>query len=224
MRDEIVGRPDPAVEPWLDRIVATEALFVTDERQRIVAWSSAAQRLLGYSPEEIVGRSCYLVLMGRETDGHPVCRRDCPVTANARHGRGTAPYEVAARSRDGLVKCLRNTILVVTGPDGTFRVIHLLQEMQSRPAPALARRPGTASERAAEARVAEERAPITERLTRRELEVLRLFAAGSTIDEIAGALTISVFTARNHIANIQRKLGARNRLEVVVLGMRRGLV
>jgi hypothetical protein len=73
---------------------------------------------------------------------------------------------------------------VVTGPDGTFRVIHLLQEMQSRPAPALARRPGPASERPAE-----ERAPITERPTHRELEVLRLFTADSTIDEIAGALT-----------------------------------
>jgi two-component system response regulator DesR len=65
---------------------------------------------------------------------------------------------------------------------------------------------------------------MVESLTRRELEVLRLFAQGATIDEIAGTLTISVFTARNHIANIGRKLGARNRLETVLLGMRRGLV
>jgi len=33
-----------------------------------------------------------------------------------------------------------------------------------------------------------------------------------------------VFTARNHIASVGRKLGARSRLEIVLLGMRRGLV
>ena len=54
--------------------------------------------------------------------------------------------------------------------------------------------------------------------------MLRHFAAGSTIDEIAELLSISVFTARNHIANVGRKLGARSRLEIVLLGMRRGLV
>jgi DNA-binding CsgD family transcriptional regulator len=65
---------------------------------------------------------------------------------------------------------------------------------------------------------------MVETLTRRELEVLRLFSQGATIDEIGESLTISVFTARNHIANIGRKLGARSRLETVLLAMRRGLV
>jgi len=68
------------------RIACADGLFVTDQRQRIVNWSSAAQRVLGYSPEEVVGQPCYRVLMGRELDGHPVCRRECQVTANARRG------------------------------------------------------------------------------------------------------------------------------------------
>jgi PAS domain S-box-containing protein len=200
----------------LGRVATADGLFVTDERQRIVTWSSAAQRMLGYSPEEVVGQPCYLVLMGREPDGHPVCGPFCSVTRNARRGRATAAYEVTARDRDGRVKCFSNSVLVLEEENPThFNVIHLLRET----ATALAGR--RAASDAPEDPAAE---PPIEALTRRQLEVLRLFADGLSIEEIAEALTISIYTARNHIASIQHKLGARNRLEVVLLGMRYGLV
>jgi PAS domain S-box-containing protein len=199
-------------DPWVGRLASSEGMFVTDDHQRIVAWSSAAQRLLGFSPEEAVGRTCYQVVMGREPDGHPVCGRNCSVTRNARRLRGTASYEVVAHARDGAAKCLANTVLVIEGPEGAFHVVHLLRE-----APAAV--PVT---RRLEAPKGEE--PLVETLTRRELEVVRLLAQGATIDEIASDLTISVLTARNHTANIARKLGAHSRLETVLLAMRHGLV
>jgi DNA-binding CsgD family transcriptional regulator len=49
-------------------------------------------------------------------------------------------------------------------------------------------------------------------------------ADGSTIEDVADAFTISIFTARNHIASLERKLGARSRLELVLQGMRAGLI
>ena len=201
-------------DPWVGRLAASDGMFITDDRQRIIAWSSAAQRMLGFSPEEAIGRTCYQVVMGREPDGHPVCGRNCTVTRNARRGRGTAAYEVTARARDGGVRSLSNSVLVVDGPEQAFHVVHLLREVAPAARVANPRRPAPA----------DVDDPMVESLTRRELEVLRHFAHGSTIDEIAGALTISVFTVRNHIANIGRKLGARNRLEIVLLAMRRGLV
>ena len=200
-------------DPWVGRLAASEGMFVTDDRQRIVAWSSAAQRLLGFSPEEAVGRTCYQVVMGREPDGHPVCGRNCSVTRNARRLRGTAAYEVVAHSRDGAVKCLSNSVLVIEGPEGAFHVVHLLRETPT--AAPVARRVQVTPP--AEVK-------LVESLTRRELEVLRLMAQGASIDEIAASLTISVLTARNHSANIARKLGAHSRLETVLLGMRHGLV
>jgi PAS domain S-box-containing protein len=203
------------VDPWVGRIASTDGMFVTDGRQRIVAWSSAAQRMLGFSPDEAIGKTCFQVVMGREPDGHPVCGRNCSVTRNARRGRGTASYEVVAHCRDGGAKSLSNTVLVLDAEGDGFHVVHLLKESAIPAAPAgrepLPATPGDTD-------------PMVETLTRRELEVLRHFAAGSTIDEIADALSISVFTARNHIANVGRKLGARSRLEIVLLGMRRGLV
>lgn len=213
-----IERDDTGVieEPWLGRIACADGLFVTDQHQRIVSWSSAAQRLLGYSPEEVVGQPCYRVLMGRELDGHPVCRRECQVTANARRGRGTAAYEVSAPSRDGVMKCLSASVVVREGSAGEFHVLHLLREVSARPV-----RPTHADP---ERPRPERRIELLEHLTRRELEVLRLFADGRTTDEIAAMLNISVFTARNHIASVQRKLGARSRLEVVLLGQRSGLI
>jgi len=200
-------------DPWVGRMAASEGMFVTDDHQRIVAWSSAAQRLLGFSPEEAIGRTCYQMVMGREPDGHPVCGRNCSVTRNARRLRGTASYEVVAHARDGGAKCLANTVLVIEGPEGAFHVVHLLRETQAAP---------TATRRVEVPSAAPE--PLVETLTRRELEVVRLLSQGATIDEIASTLTISVLTARNHTANIARKLGAHSRLESVLLAMRHGLV
>jgi DNA-binding NarL/FixJ family response regulator len=53
-----------------------------------------------------------------------------------------------------------------------------------------------------------------EALTVRELEIARLVAHGSTNGEIAAALFISAGTVKNHVAAIQRKLGARNRVGI----------
>ncbi len=59
-------------------------------------------------------------------------------------------------------------------------------------------------------------------LTARELEVARLVAAGKTNAEIAANLVISAGTAKTHIANIQRKLGARNRVGVAAWAWQHG--
>jgi PAS domain S-box-containing protein len=200
-------------ETWLGRIAATDALFVTDDKQRVRAWSAAAQRLLGYSAAEVVGQLCYDVVMGSRPDGHPVCGTSCPVTRNARRGRGTASYPVTAVARDGSQRYLDNTVLVLERPRGSFRVVHLLRESCETPPARPAAKPPQV-----------EAMPLAEPLTRRELEVLRVFARGATLDEVASELSISVFTARNHATNVEHKLGAGNRLQMVLEGMRRGLV
>ncbi|MCK6492042.1 MAG: helix-turn-helix transcriptional regulator [Nitrospira sp.] len=57
----------------------------------------------------------------------------------------------------------------------------------------------------------------TSPLTKREQDVLRLMAAGSTTKEIADALFISMVTVRNHIQHIFEKLGAHTRLQALAL-------
>lgn len=61
-------------------------------------------------------------------------------------------------------------------------------------------------------------------LTRREQEVLALMASAADAARIAGALNISVNTARGYIQNILEKLGAHSRLEAVVRATELGLL
>jgi len=60
-------------------------------------------------------------------------------------------------------------------------------------------------------------------LTPREVEVLRLMAAGLENSEIAGELVISTRTARNHVASILEKLQMQNRIQAAVYAVKHGL-
>jgi len=68
------------------------------------------------------------------------------------------------------------------------------------------------------------RAPAQEALSARELEVLRLVAAGSTNREAARALFISEATVKTHLLHIYAKLDVRDRASAVAAGYQRGLL
>ena len=65
--------------------------------------------------------------------------------------------------------------------------------------------------------------PATDDLTAREVEVLKLIAAGKSNQEIADELVISINTVTNHVKNILSKTGAANRTEAASFAHRRGL-
>jgi DNA-binding NarL/FixJ family response regulator len=61
------------------------------------------------------------------------------------------------------------------------------------------------------------------RLTDREMDVLGQVARGLSNKQIAGRLSLSEKTVRNHLSHIFGKLEARNRTEAVMTAMRSGL-
>ena len=66
--------------------------------------------------------------------------------------------------------------------------------------------------------------PLVEPLSERELEVLRLIAAGLSNAEIAEELFIAVSTVKSHINHIYGKLGATNRIQAVAQAQELGLL
>jgi DNA-binding NarL/FixJ family response regulator len=61
-------------------------------------------------------------------------------------------------------------------------------------------------------------------LTQREIDVLRLVAAGNGNKQIADLLSIGEATVRTHVGNILSKLGANDRTHAVTLGLSRGII
>lgn len=65
---------------------------------------------------------------------------------------------------------------------------------------------------------------LPQTLTKREQQIVRLIARGSTNQEIADDLHISVLTARKHRQNVMLKLGLHNGAEIAAYAMQSGLM
>jgi len=63
-----------------------------------------------------------------------------------------------------------------------------------------------------------------EQLTDREMDVLRLIAAGNANKEIAARLELAEDTVKRHVTNILSKLGANDRTHAVTIGLKRGII
>jgi DNA-binding NarL/FixJ family response regulator len=81
----------------------------------------------------------------------------------------------------------------------------LIAQFSARPAPAPPRR-------------------LLDGITERERQVLTLIGRGLSNSEIAGHLFISTATAKAHVARLLTKLGARDRVQLVIIAYEAGLV
>jgi DNA-binding NarL/FixJ family response regulator len=63
-----------------------------------------------------------------------------------------------------------------------------------------------------------------ERLSLREIEVLRLVAGGNANKLIAARLSITEETVKGHVKNILAKLDANDRTHAVTIGLKRGII
>jgi len=61
-------------------------------------------------------------------------------------------------------------------------------------------------------------------LTAREVDVLRLIAAGNSNKMIADQLSIGEATVKGHVTNLISKLGANDRTHAVTIGLQRGII
>jgi DNA-binding NarL/FixJ family response regulator len=66
--------------------------------------------------------------------------------------------------------------------------------------------------------------PVPDALTKREVEIVRMMAAGYSNREIAKACFVAEGTVKNHISSILSKLGVRDRTRAVLRALHLGLI
>ncbi|KQP01174.1 response regulator transcription factor [Leifsonia sp. Leaf264] len=108
-----------------------------------------------------------------------------------------------------------------TEPAELIRAVHVVAEGDALLSPGVTRR--LLSRMASGVKEAPE-SDVFDALTRREVEVLELVAHGLSNDEIAARLFLSPLTAKTHVSRIMTKLGARDRVQLVVSAYESGLV
>ena len=115
---------------------------------------------------------------------------------------GASGYLLKDMSAAGLVSAIRAVYNgeQVTAPDITNRMMQLLGRQNP------------------------DKGLLSDGLTSRETETLKLIARGMIAKEIAHALEISEKTVRNHISSIYRKLDIYDRSQMVIYAMKKGLV
>jgi PAS domain S-box-containing protein len=210
---------------------AADGAFVIDENQRVVYWNRAAQEILGYKSEEVVGRACYEILEGRGDNGLSLCRHHCYVAAIAVTGSPVSSYDTCVNTKSGESIWINVSILSFPASDNSNPlVVHLFRDAtQKRQSEQFTQQVLDAVKQVRDSSFSPSTFPIPSTstahdLTDREREVLSLLAQGHSTRDIAQYLSISPATARNHIQNILHKLNVHSRLEAVAYARENGLV
>ena len=212
----------------VDVAETAEGAFAVDLRQSIVAWNAAAEELLGYGEQEVLGRKCGSVLGICGARGADCDTQRCNAIANMVQGRLTSHMEVEVRARTGSVRRLSMSIVPTHSTSGDVHVLHLFHDIGQDPRQASADyQPAMVGANHPPMQTDSHdrsRGEVPLQLTHREREVLHLLAAGQTTKDIATALSISPITVRNHVTRVIEKLDVKTRLQAVVAASHWGLL
>ncbi len=208
-----------------------DAVFIVDSDQRIVVWNKAAERILGYKPEDALGQYCFELLEGNLPCSEGTCQKNCNVFELTRQNLPPPTYTRLIRCKDANTHWLRLTHIGIplSAKSTQAVVVHLVNDIgeQMRDRQLLERLAGYAKEQPDRFGSIEEDPPppVPEpQLTNREVEVLRMLAEGARTKDIAVRMRIQVSTVRNYIQKILEELGVHTRLEAVLVAIEQKLV
>ncbi len=203
----------------LDEVLARTAdgAFAIGPDGKVVLWNRAAEKMLGYTAREALGRPCCDLFVGHDDSGNRLCYQGCHVMSLVKMGDPVQSFDMRTRTKAGRPIWVNlSTLTVPAGQNGGPLTVHLFRDVT-----ATKELLGLVQERLARPATAEPTAAV---LTRRELEILRMIATGVSTKATADKLHVSPATVRNHVQNILGKLGAHSRLEAVAIATRQRLL
>jgi PAS domain S-box-containing protein len=213
------------VRDALELIAESKApAYGMDRHDRIVYWNEGAEKALGWTSAEVLGKMCFDVLAGRDVFGNLYCTRECPVVVAAISGQDVRPFLIDVKkkgSQASVQLVVRSVPLPAAGP--SFAVLMHFLESEAAGLENLISSIRSAVREPAGAPPAD--LPISvSPLTAREREVLMQLSNGYAPLNIAARLDLSLATVRNHVQNILRKLDVHSQVEAIALSFRRGWI
>jgi PAS domain S-box-containing protein len=196
---------------------AADGAFAIGPAGSVVLWNRAAERILGWSAREVLGRPCCEVLVGSDVNGNRLCYQGCHVMSLVEQGEAVQHFEMQTRAKTGKSVWLDISLLEAPAANGgRSMTVHLFRDVTATKAllDLVGKRVGPL------ATSNSDEAPL---LTKRELEILQLMASGANTKVLAERLHVSRATIRNHAQNIFAKLGVHSRLEAVAYATQRHL-
>ncbi|MFI5198101.1 MAG: LuxR C-terminal-related transcriptional regulator [Thermoanaerobaculia bacterium] len=213
------------VRDALELIAESKApAYGMDRHDRIVFWNDGAEKALGWSSAEVLGKMCYDVLAGRDVFGNLYCMRDCPVVASAIAGDDVRPYllDVKRKGSTASLKLIVRAVPLPTAGPSFAVLMHFLETEGSSLDNIVASLRSAVREPAGLPPIDP---PISvSPLSGREREIVMLLSNGYAALNIAAKLNLSHATVRNHIQNVLRKLEVHSQVEAVALAFRRGWI
>lgn len=211
-----------------------DAAFTVDLEGRIRTWNSAAVHMFGCDAQAVLEAPCAAVINGHRANGTQMCKQECLLLEQARvvHSAdhrsdhsNIVNFDMEARPLGRRPFWVNVSLLVVDDPHTQRRlVVHFVRDITDRKcAERFTADVVSLVHRLANGKGSGE-LPPTESLTVQERRVLELLHEGDGTKEIARKLGISIGTLRNHIHNLDLKLGTHGRLEAVMQALKRGLI
>lgn len=204
---------------------ADAAFAVTDEGE-ICSWNKGAEKLFGYARGEALHQTCHGLLQGRGTLGTEVCGERCSIRDCAAKHIAIPNYDLEVKTRSKRRMWVSvSTLVYENSPNRRRLIVHFAHDITERRRSEELLRKLTVLSRQLSALpdVIGRPAPISP-LSEQEKEILHMFFAGKNSTEIAGKLSITLQTLRNHLHHINRKLHTHNRLEAVTHAVQRKLL
>ncbi len=205
-----------------------DGVYAVDLDQRIVFWNRGAERILGYTADEMLGAPCYKAFDGSSRETPAMCKRNCRTILLAREARIGSSYSFRVNTKNNEKRWIKTThILIPSRNPDVGTLVHIFYDVsEDVQAKRLVAQLGDwiPTQRNLPPPPSTTRNDGQKRLTHREMDVLRLLASGCTTEDISNELVLTFNTVRNHVQHILEKLEVRSRLEAVAFAHRKHLL
>jgi|SRR5215213_56883 len=196
-----------------------DAAFVVDNAGHISAWNKAAVELFGLSAADAIGVRCHKVFQCADENGM-VCSDECVIERVAQDNCPRSNFDLRMQTKTGQLWCNLSSLIVSDSISGVRHAIYIVQpvELRKRLEQALSEfvRTQTRPSLHGGTKISSgTKSGIDERLTSREVEVLKSLAKGHSTRRIANQLNISSATVNNHVKHILTKFDVHTRLEAI---------